>query len=280
MIIGNAISPFRLRASGGYTFINPQASAYWNALTVANGSELSGSLYSISTNLLKQNIDNFFIAGSAWLSNMTGMYLYIGGTAATHAVNAINPGTYNLTFEGSPTQSASGFGALNGTSQYARTGIVDSVLFSINNIHLSALSATNSTGSQKVYVGANVGVSSQRSMLQYLSASSVNTFDTYTGGGPRVLGATNQTNGFWVGSRTASNDAKLYLNGVQDGTIGVTAGTQPNIEFYLGAWNDDNAAGLYSNFLYKFHSIGTGLTAAKVSSLSSALSTLQTGLGR
>lgn len=263
-----------------YYFSNTLAANYWNALTAANGGEVKGALYGVSTYTLKESIDNYFIAGSTWLSNMTGMYLYIGGTEATHAINAVNPGTYNLTFEGSPTQSANGFGALDGTTQYARTGIVDSVVFSINNIHLSALSATNSTGSQKAYVGANVGASSQRSNLQYLAASSVNTFDTYTGGGARVVGTANQTNGFWLGSRIATNDSKLYLNAVQDGTIGATAGTQPNIEFYLGAWNNNGAPGLFSDFLYKFHSIGTGLTAAKVASLNSALTVLQNVLGR
>lgn len=266
-----------------YVFSNAQAKAYWNALTSANGSEVQGAIYGITTNNLKRAIDVFFITGSAsgWLSKMTGMYLYIGGSSNTHAVNAINPGTFNLTFVGSPTHSKSGFGALNGTTQYARTGIIPSTHLTTNNVHLSAYSKTNNTASSACYIGSRNSVVTQRVDILYTIASSFNTFRSYdSSASSRADGTINATDKFIVGSRLTSTDTKLYINGVQDGANTNVSGSVPNVEIYLGADNNAGAADLFSNYLYHFHSVGLGLSSAEQLSLYNADVVLNQTLGR
>lgn len=266
-----------------YKFRNSQALTYWNALTVANAAEVGGSQYNISRISLKKAIDNFFITGNTdgWLINMSAMYLYIGGTANTHAINAITPGTFNLTFIGSPTQSSSGFGTLNGTTQYARTGLIDSTSLSINNVHISAKSSTNSATGTKIYIGAAVSTT-QRTFIDYLTTSSANVGDCHSNiaGTGRCIGTTNSTLGWICMDRISNIRMDLYYNATSEANSLLTAGTQPNIEFYLGALNNAGVAANFSDFLYTFHSIGSSLGQSKATSLNNALNTLQTALNR
>ncbi len=265
-----------------YTFKNAQALAYWNALTVANGNvTVKGSIYGISDNALKRAIDMFFINGvsNGWLAKVQAMYPYIGATAPTHAINAVNPGTFNLTFIGSPTQSIYGFGTLNGSSQYARTGFIDSINGTINNSHLSALSGTEG-GATATYMAARVAVATQEQTLIFSSAT-FNRYDTYNNvaGQGLITGTTPSTKGFIVGSRISNVNSQIYYNGVSEGTLASVGGTQPNIEYYIGCLNNAGVASSFTNYLFRFNSIGTGLTSTQVASFNNDVNNLQASLG-
>jgi hypothetical protein len=275
--------PFGFSYWKTYVFRNASALAYWNALTTANGSELNGSIYGISTYNLKKAIDEFFITGNTdgWLAEMIAMYLYIGGTSATHAINAKNPGTHNLTFVGAPTHRKEGFGQLNGTTQYAQTGIIPSSHLTVNDVHLSSWNLENNNSVVHTYLGALTSAT-VRLQLLFSNTLTAGLFDAYnsTSGGGRVVDVTNATNRFKLGSRRASNDAEIYSNGVSNATISGSGGSQPAIEIFIGAQNSSGSPANFATLTFQFNSIGGGLTDAQQLSLYNAIADIKTTLGR
>jgi|GEM_PF-5248352 hypothetical protein len=72
----------------------------------------------------KKVVSQFFRALKAinlW-NDMRALYLYIGGTAATHAVNARNPGTNTITWHGAMTHNAKG-SQTDGATGYGDPGL-------------------------------------------------------------------------------------------------------------------------------------------------------------
>ncbi len=265
-----------------FTFTNASALAYWNALTVANGGEVQGSLYGITQTQLKQAIDNFFIAGASggWLTGMVGMYLYIGATASTHAINAINPGTFNLTFINAPTQSISGFGALNGTTQYATTGIIPNSHLSLNSVHLSFYNATNNFAVTQDAMGCVNASTPSRLRIRFNAViTKIETFLNSTNSAS-VSTNINDVVGFWIATRRAAADCELYKNGITDGTNNTGSGSLSTQQMTLGAFNNNGTITAYSNWLFKFHSIGAGLTDGQSVLMNTAVYNLQIALGR
>ena len=92
-----------------------QANTYLSAVVAAGGTV--DSTMSAATRTLFQSIWS-----NGLNTNMIMMYPFIGGTAASHAVQAMSPGTYNLSFLGGWTQNVSG-ATPNGTNAYANIPI-------------------------------------------------------------------------------------------------------------------------------------------------------------
>ena len=70
-------------------------------------------------------IQTFFndLTSAGLLSKFYFLHLFLGGTAGSNAINAVNPGTYNLTFNGTWTHSVSGSSvATASASNYGDTG--------------------------------------------------------------------------------------------------------------------------------------------------------------
>lgn len=277
-----------LPSSAAYSFKNASALTFWNALTTANGGvELTGSLYGITKNELKQAIDSYFITGTAdgWLVKMVAAYLFIGGTASTHALNAVAPaGANNLVFINSPTQGATGT-TFNGTTQYATTGITPAQMTQ-NNVHLSAWTSNVAhTGTVQAIWGALSGATQRTQFLYSNIASGTMTFDAHnnTDGAGRIsstLTGAGVFNQHWIGSRRTSTDVELYLNGVTEKTQLAGGGTEQAVNFYLAASNNAGTTISFLNGRLHNATIGTSLTDAEALSLYQATSALNVILGR
>ena len=99
---------------------DPDANAYISAVTTAGGS-LSGAE--------ETAIQDFYVGLKAdgIYSKLYTMYPFIGGVANSNKINALNPGTNDLTFTGTWTHSVSGSFGIRNVSTYADTGFNPSV---------------------------------------------------------------------------------------------------------------------------------------------------------
>jgi hypothetical protein len=80
-------------------------------------------------------------AQSKW-ANMVAYYGYVGGTAASHAINWKNPGTYNITWNGGITHSSTGV-LFDGSTGYGDTGINDNTVMNLDTFSIGGYSRTN-----------------------------------------------------------------------------------------------------------------------------------------
>lgn len=114
--------PFRLGTNrigrlivGDSSAGDPDANAYISAITTAGGT-LSGAE--------ETAIQTFFtdIKASGIFSKAYAIYPFLGGVANSNKINAVNPGTYDLTFTGTWNHSVTGSYCAASNSNYADTG--------------------------------------------------------------------------------------------------------------------------------------------------------------
>lgn len=281
MRLGLGIGVNRRVPGGEYQFINAQASTYFSALGVAGFTEAQSlSLYSLTFNAIKEAIDDFFeeLVTGSMDTKMIAMYPLIGGTAATHAINASNPGTFDVTWVGSPTHSATGTD-FNGTTQFGKTGIIPSTDTNNNDVHLSHCCRVNSQS--VVDIGCQV-TTSQKLLGLIRQSIDLAVFDSYhvNIANGRILVASIDSLGLTIYTRTASNSAKIYMEGAIIGTTVLSGGTRPNIEIYLSCFNNAGTAASLSDREWDMASVGDGLTDANATTYTDANDTLQSTLGR
>jgi hypothetical protein len=113
-----------------------------DAVTVINAIEATdaGALSTGQKNAINARI-LALKAQSKW-ANMVAYYGYVGGTAASHAINWKTPGTYNITWNGGITHSATGV-LFDGSTGYGDTGINDNTVMNLDTFSIGGYSRTN-----------------------------------------------------------------------------------------------------------------------------------------
>jgi len=195
--------------------------------------------------------------------------------------NLVNPqdtnNAFRLSWVGGWNYSTNG-ATPNGTNAYANTFLSTSAI-GLNSGHLSYYSRTNflSAGS-----AADIGtLKPSPDSYSDLALSSANTiFFRFNNTVTLNSVATSNTQGFYVGTRTASNVIKTFKNGVN-----IINGTAPSsatstVPFFIGASNNNGTPQYYSTKQSAFASIGDGLTDTEASNFYTAVQNLQTTLGR
>jgi len=210
-------------------------------------------------------------------TKMKALYPIVGGNAFSHAVNLKTPGTYNLTFTATGWTHASTGMTPNGTSAYANTNLTSDLVQTTN--HLSFYSRTQTVGVQVemgIWNASNNTFNQLRPSANYYSGDINNGFIAFI--------TTTDARGFWIGTKTATNSRKVYLNGAVQATSTTNDATNnPPGNIYIGARNQINTTPttqLYSNKQCAFASIGDGLTDAEAANFYTAVQAFQTTLGR
>jgi hypothetical protein len=126
------------------------------------------------------------------------------------------------------------------------------------------------SGTPSLNLTSKAGTSSQTDLFDFANRISVTGYNV---------------EGFYIGSRTASNSAKLYRNGTSIGTTTAAAGTAPSIFLTLGGANLSNsnpitAVGAYSAKTFSFAGTCDGLTDTEASNFYTAVQAFQTTLSR
>jgi hypothetical protein len=244
----------------------PDAEAYF--LRVASAG------YSMSTGE-KNAVNDFYTAISGFYAKFKELYLFSGNIAASQALGFKN--AHNLTFAGTWTHAATGAKG-DGSSAYAQTGIVPSTTLTNNDY---AFGVHNRAAS--INTGVDIGCySSETQRLDIDIFVGGSTAYACAGAAAQIMSAANSpANGLYTLSRVSSTDAKLFKNGTQlTEQTAPNSGGLPTHQFYIGGYNYAGGAGNYSTAEYTFGFVASGLTPTEVATLNTALTALNTALGR
>ena len=257
-----------------------QAQAYLSAVVSAGGTGITSTVSAATITMFTSLVSNGLYDG------MIYMYPFLGGNAAGHKFNALNPvdtnGAYRLTFNGGWTQSSSG-ATPNGTNAWADTYFGPSTLASL----------TISAGTMGFYCGNNT------SGLCAIGGGGDGASNNYWAFYPRngsgnmgalawesAVGATttatiaNSLGGLHFTRSGTTTTCQYYRRGVFVESVSVNANAKAGNSLYLGALNQAGTANQFSPFSHQFTYAHTGLTASQITTLDGIIQTYQTSLGR
>jgi hypothetical protein len=255
---------------------DPDAAAYLSAVVAAGGAV--SSPMSAATN-------NMFLAlkSNGLYTRIDAMYPVLGGTAASHKFNAINPldtdAAFRLTFNGVWTHNASGMITNGLASTYANSyynaqlvvsGVADqSISIYTTNQSSKGVQDIGSTDTTAGTIEVGIYTSFSSSLFIPNIKSAASGYETYSQ--PSNLGI-----GYFIVSSTGTN-----VLGTKDGVLVVNEPQIPaftNKTHYVGNSNGNANNGNPSNII--FAHFGRQLTSSQMTTLSSIINTFQTALGR
>jgi len=221
-------------------------------------------------------------AAGVW-TKMKAIYPFVGGSAASHKWNLKDPrdldAAFRLVFFGGGTHGNNGY-QLNGNS-YANTYFNPS------------LNLTTSSAHHSVYLRLDLPISpfkaygcmtnfSQGSMFLYPYSYNIGWIsDLFDYSQSRVSSNSGNSTGYVIGTRASSNSNKLFRNGTQiASSSNSTGGIIPNLNYFIGAYNNNGSPNDYDTNQIAFYSLGDGLTDTEATSLYTAVQSYQTSLGR
>ena len=252
--------------------VQPSAPAYgtlttaWIAATGETDLTILGALNTLESDLTTYGLT----------AKMKALYPMVGGTAAKHKYNFMDArdlnAAYRLVFNGGWTHSSTG--ALpNGTNAYADTFLIPNVLGQ-NNAHIAYYSRTASALTTTALMGVN-----EAGRMYLVRFGSTSTYvGINSGGGPE--GGTTSWQGYILGSRVNSGNARLFRNGSFVFNASEASISPESIKtIYLAAWNRFGAD-RYSDAQCALASIGDGLSDAEAANYYTAVQAFQTTLSR
>jgi hypothetical protein len=239
------------------------ATAYLNALIVGGATGITESV-SAATN-------TFFttIRSAGIISKLYRMYPYVGGVSTSMGINALLPGTNNITFTGGWTFSSSG-ATPNGVNAYSLTVQqgAQSAVFALG-AYLNDGFTTNSTA-----LGAydsNIDLSSISFGAGVLAGTSNTTVGT-------VRTTTAQTRGFY-GITRISNTQEVFIQNTSATTVNSTYAACDRA-IAIGARNSDGTINDWFSRRIAFVFFGNNLSSAEMITFYNAIQNYQTALGR
>lgn len=270
MLRVNTLSGFgRRQVTGG----DADAQAYIDAL-------LGVGVNDSTINTAWSNFVTAAKAGSFW-TDLVACYPFAGGSAGAHAINAKNPGTYNITWSGTVTHNTNGI-TPNGSTGYGDTGLQADSL-TANNTHLALYGrSVGDVGAESMHeFGCDDGTNRFALSARYFNATRFAAYSMTTqNAGYLAVTSVSSAQGFFLGSRRSGTDFELYKNGTSLFTGAAGEGSLPARNIYIGALNTSGTAGSFINRNLAWASIGAGLTDAKVTAYNTAVEAFQDALSR
>jgi hypothetical protein len=265
-----------IRRQAGYL---PLTTA-WIAATSETDTTILNALNTFEAGLIANSLTTKFNA----------IYPMVGATPFKHSFNFINTLTFQLSFNGFWTHSATG--ALpNGTNANANTGINANTILTVNNNHLSFYSRSNTpvgvSPNLKISMGAYAVATNTRTFLLYLKVSGTgNAIYSNTSGvvNQYPSGASTDSRGWFIGNKTSNAIGGLTIsrNGtsLNANTLAPTITLYPSANIFISGnstvglpvqWDDKECA---------MATIGTSLTSGEISTLYTLIQAFQTSLSR
>lgn len=240
---------------------NPLTTA-WIAATGESDTTIINALNTFEGGLISNSLTGKFYA----------LYPFVGGDATKHSYNFMNTATYQLTFSGGWTHSATG-SLPNGTTGYADTGLIPNSVMSLNDCHLSTYLRTNTT------TGIDIGCAIT-GVVTYIYARLAGNFAANLNQASNSLAANTDSRGWFVASRTGASTINGYLNATNPIISTVASTSMPTVPIYIGARRINATVDNYSAREVAMASIGTGLSTVEAGTLYSLIQTFQTSLSR
>jgi len=254
-----------------------QAQAYLSAVVAAGGS--------VSAPMSAATITMFnSIWSNGFNTNMVGMYPFIGGTAASHAVQAMSPGVYNLTFNGGWTHNTSG-ATPNGTNAYAvLSGLVPQAItgFTLSGGSLGTYCGTDAVGGAAIgSTDPSQGAFNLYPALLNPTKQMATTFWNNTIGAYSITTIPDTLGLMSIARSGSTSTIQFYRKGSLISSQNHTALQLNNISIFFGANNQNGIPNQYSTYRHQFSYIYRGtLTTSQMTTLDSIIQTYQTSLGR
>ena len=251
--------------------LDPDAAAYISAVTTAGGS-LSGTQ--------ETAIDTFFtsLKSDGVYDKLHAMYPFVGGVANAHKINATNPGTYDLTFNGTWTHSNSnGSVTTDDNANYADTAFNPSSFNSTSDFSMGYM--VSGSSSSNGYSGIGNGVS-----VYILIGKVGDSLDTWSGGAFPARPTFSTGQGFFhINNRTTSNNVnRHYALGGTAGTLTTDSkvGTVSSYSANLWINNINGAATNGMSGDYRFFFMAESLSNTEAQDLTDAVNTLNVAFSR
>jgi hypothetical protein len=246
-----------------------------NAAEFFNATQILTPIQKQAVNDLVVDLKNYGV----W-TKMKAIYPMVGqaGVSSSFEVNLKDTNTFRGTFSGSWIFSSTGATG-DGTSAYMNTNLIPGTILTASSTHLSYYSRTD------IYNTA-VEFGSWQTSYAYgieFALARTNIGRTYAtiNEDSRLQISPQNTQAFFIASRTANNLIKMYRN---SNTLATNSTTQTlNLtpySLFLQASNDFGTTNGYSTKECAFASIGDGLTDTDASNLYTAVQRFQTTLGR
>lgn len=264
-------------------FIDSDAASFI-ALAGITDTTQQAAINNIYKDLKGQGVNN---STYDFYSRLTAFWLFVGGTATTNKYNGKSPSsgnTYNLSFSGGWTHDANGSKG-NGTNGYADTFLAQNLISStVNGI---SVYFRENTPRNEIQMGHLKRPEFYVTEIGMGYTSGANT--KFFGGNKfdQSFGANNYTNinGLIRLNRTASNNYKVYRNGIQIESISAIANTiTDTTTLLIGAErrSDTNTAQTFSNKTFCYADIMTSnsLSAAEELVYYNIIQAFQTALAR
>jgi hypothetical protein len=235
------------------------AQDYFNAVSAEGG-----TLTLLEKDLVNTWFKNERAAGR--LSKYKAIYPFKGKTSGAAAINMVNPGTFDLTFNNFVTAdfAISGYLKPDGSTKYADMGVsYPEVVSSIDDIQLGWLFDETITGSFEVLMGNYRASDSAITTIQMNGATPQARM--YAGAVANGVTAGDLTeDNLYVGSRTSSSRMDSYVDSLEGSpqTLVRTIGFS-DLNIAIFARNNDGVIGNHTQWASKLTFIAEGITAAE-----------------
>lgn len=211
-------------------------------------------------------------------SKLHAMWPFLGGVAASNALDFINPGgSYDLTFNGSWTHTSNGAYAIDSSGNYIDTGLNPSTLNSTTNFSFGQMIA----GAQASNGYSGLGPTSAQYMLLGQASNQLDTWNGASAGG--LVGNGYIGGALHINSRTDANTwTRNYIESGSAGTNNASTFsntlTSYNANLYFNEINGVSGSTLSGQ--YRFCYAGEGLNGTEIQDFADAINTLQTAFSR
>jgi hypothetical protein len=245
-----------------------EANTYLAAVISNGGTGLTSTISAATVTLFTSLVSN------GLYSKMLAMYPLIGGVANSAKLNAVNIGTYDITWNGGMSFNVTG--ATGGLNAYGSTGIDYATLTSyFTNGAFGVYFNTALTGANQFPMGA-LGAAARTSIGGIINGVLMDWGCLPNPGGFGRVSVTTTPTGLYICSSTGTTLNRVLVNGstVYTGT-GPTKDT-PGGVMELFRRSDP----IYYNGTETFAFVSSALTPAEQTTLSTIINTYQTSLGR
>jgi hypothetical protein len=254
--------------------IDPDATAWKNAVVTAGGSVSAGRLTLVSNLIVSLK------SAGVW-TKLDRLWLFAGENTQSATIDLAALQTAVPT--NSPTFTVDRGYTTNGSSSYVDTNFNPSSgtpNYALNSAHMTFWNRLNKAATATVEMGdATVATGHVTSVsVKWSDGNTYFAVNDSNGDGGRAAPA--NVVGFWAASRVDSATGTVYQNGSSLGDNGQASVAIPIYTFLVGA--SRSAGSTPSNFStcqYASASLGAGLDSTEVSAYYSALSTYMTAVG-
>ena len=214
-------------------------------------------------------------------TKMKAIYPMVGGNATAHSYNLKDTTKFQITWNGGLTHSSNGV-LPNGTTGYGDTNFNPFSNSSLNSQHISFYSKTDSY-TDSIDMGCEPNGSWSYFTFLEINRNAAGGTRRLSINGSSVTGASGlgdiDSTGFYLGSRIASNDERLFKNNTK-----IYSSTNPSVSLinkniFLFAVNSNITTG-YSSKQCAFATIGEGLSDTEAANLYTSIQKFQTTLNR